>query len=123
MNAFEELREVRSALERVREVLLAPSPAALESCAAFLETAVQRMASLEARLREEPAAGSDKVVPGMRMELEFVRRELRNVHALMEQASAFYMHWAGLLSLAGAGYTASGRPAAAASTGRIAVQG
>jgi hypothetical protein len=123
MSVFEELREVRSALERVREVLLAPSPAAVESCAAFLETAVRGMASVEARLHKEPAGGSEKVVPGVRMEIEFVRRELRHVHALLEQASTFYMHWAGMLNLAGTGYTASGRPAAASSAGRIAVQG
>ena len=123
MSVFEELREVRSALEQVREVLLAPSPAAVERCTAFLETAVQRMASVETRLRAEPAGGSDKVVPGIRMELEFVRRELRNVHSLMEQAAAFYMHWAGMLSLGSGGYTASGAPAAIAGKGRIAVQG
>ena len=123
MSVCEELREVRSALERVREVLLVPSPAAVEGCAAFLETAVHRMTSVESKLREEPGGGSEKVVPGVRMELEFVRRELRSVHALMEQAAAFYMNWAGLLSMAGAGYTASGRPAAAAGAGRIAVRG
>jgi hypothetical protein len=123
MSVCEELREVRSALEQVREVLLVPSPAAVESCAPFLETAARRMASVERKLREEPVGGNEKVVPGVRMELEFVRRELRNVHALMEQSAAFYMHWAGMLSLGAAGYTASGRPAALAGTGRIAVQG
>ena len=123
MSVFEELREVQSALEQVREALLAPSPAAVEGCAAFLETAVRRMMSVEANLREEPGGGSEKVVPGVRMQLEFVRRELRSVHALMEHAAAFYMNWAGLLSMAGAGYTASGRPAASAAAGRIAVRG
>ena len=123
MSVFEELREVRSALEQVRQVLLVPSPAAIESCTAFLETAVLRMTSVESKLREQPATRNEKVVPGMRMELEFVRRELRSVHALMEQAASFYMNWAGLLSIAGAGYTASGRPAALASAGRIAVEG
>lgn len=123
MSVFEELREVRSALEQVREVLLVPSPGAVGKCTALLEAAALRMGSVEQRLRQEPAGGSEKVVPGVRMELEFVRRELRSVHALMEQAAAFYMHWAGMLGLAGAGYTATGRPAAVGSSGRIAVQG
>lgn len=129
MSTALQLREARTALEEVRNLLLTPTPSSVEACAGPLQAAVANMLGVEQALRAEGAqAGNkshpgDNVIPGVRMELEYVRRELKRVSALLEQAAAIHRSWAGLLGLVGTGYTAAGQPAPMQGAARLALRG
>jgi hypothetical protein len=130
MSTASQLREARTALEEVRKLLLTPTPSSVEACAGPLQAAVANMVDVERELRAEGAVeanrleAGDNVVPGVRIELEYLRRELKRVSALLEQASTIHRNWASVLGLFGSGYTAAGQPARPTqSSGRVALRG
>jgi hypothetical protein len=123
MSTASQLRDVRTALEEVRKCLMTPTPAKVEECSAYLQEALVSMVAVEKKLQEQPEVASDNVVPGVRVELVYVRRELKRVSALLEHAAAFHTSWAGLLGMIGSGYTATGQPVTLSAAGRIALEG
>ena len=99
---YELMRQARSDLESVRRMLLAPTPASIDSAVPLLEGAASKLAWLEGRLT---AAAPDRGRRDqLRSETLAVKRSIVEVRALVSQASDFFLGWAALVGLAAPGY-------------------
>src|SRR5260370_24529852 len=88
-NAIESARQARRSIHLIRQRLLNPTAKALESCTPHLRAAI---ASLE-RLQHELETPESQTSPDrnvLRTEMSELRRELAQVNALMQNASAFH---------------------------------
>jgi hypothetical protein len=113
----EGLQAVRTQVDRVCNLLISPSPTALDSCSQLLETAGSRLAQLQPQLRQ--AAGN----PAAKEEARRLRTAVVCAKRLLENASRFHVNWGRLLGALSAGYTERGEPAPAPRQGRICLQG
>jgi hypothetical protein len=113
----ERLKTVRSEVDQVCNLLISPSPTALDSCSHLLETAGSRLALLQPQLR--PGAGN----PTAQEEARRLRAAVMCAQRLLENAFSFHVNWGRLLGALTAGYTERGDPAPAPRQGRICVQG
>jgi hypothetical protein len=107
-----DIAKVRAELAGVREALLAPGPAAVESCIPRLEEAIRLLKELQTEL---PPA-----------ETLALRRELNTVVRLAANGAAFWRNWRRVLGLnpeVEAGYDASGTAAVLPVTGTLRVEG
>lgn len=111
---LDQARQARRSLEKVRLKLLSPTIRALDGSASDLAVAVECMQMLESNV-----ASCQRRAPDWRRSLELeiggLRRELKEVNALLTGAGKFYQGWGRLLSTgddAPANYTARGTPAA-----------
>ena len=111
------VRAARDQAEEGRKTLEEASPAALERCAAALDTAI---AGLRA-CRAEPAAGG--LSDAARSEALRLRADLRALARLLEHAAAYHARWLGFAGSAWAGYTGSGSAADVPRRGRLLTQG
>jgi hypothetical protein len=110
---LDKARQARRSLEKVRLKLLSPTIRALDSSASDLGVAIDCLEHLETDI-----ASGQRRAPGWRRGLELeiggLRRELREVNALMAGAGKFYEGWARLVSSGAddgpANYTARGEP-------------
>lgn len=110
---LDKAKQARRSLEKVRLKLLSPTIQAMDSSASDLGMAVDCLKTLEVGF-----ASGQRLAPEWRrlLELEMtgLRRELREVNALLEGAGKFYQGWARLVATgvddAPAHYGVAGRP-------------
>ena len=91
---IESARQVRRSVFAVRQKLLNPTAKALETCTPHLRRAIAVLAGLQQRLPDVEARNRGE----LRTELSALRRELREICALLESASAFHSALAQLLA-------------------------
>lgn len=88
-NAIESLRQARRSTTLVRQKLLNPTPKALDSCAPHLQVAIDSLARLQHELETSvPPVYKDRNT--LQSEMSELWRELSQISALMNQASAFH---------------------------------
>jgi hypothetical protein len=117
-----DIREARRMIERMRDRLLHPTFAAIESCAADLGRAVDCIRRLDAGSAAWQGSGRC----GLEAEVIALRRGVHVVEALLTNAGKFYGGWARLLSpdQAPPNYTAAGESfEAAAQTHKLVLHG
>jgi hypothetical protein len=105
----ERLEAAQFELKRACDLLLAPTPQALNSCQAALENAVFVMRALP------PQTASQAV--------RAVRADVLRARQLLENLARFYRGWERLLGTMSGGYVAGGDPAPVFRTGRICCRG
>jgi hypothetical protein len=114
----EQFAAARGKLERACELLLSPSPAALDQCTPLLEAAVTKITACRAALtgpvRTEPSAYAE----GRRLQAA-VRRARR----LLESAAEYHQNWARRMGAMSAGYDSRGEPAAVDRGRRLIIRG
>jgi hypothetical protein len=115
----ERLVAVRLQVDRACDLLISPTPTALDSCSHLLETACSRLAQLQPRLCQ--GAGN----PAAKEEARRLRAAIMCAGRLLENALSFHVNWGRLLGALSAGYTERGEPAPApvSHRGRICLQG
>ena len=96
-NDLECARQARRSVQLVRLRLLYPTPKILESCAPHLRTAIDSLERLQQHLAT-PESSSLRETKAVRVEMSELRRELAQVNALMQQASAFHAALSNLLA-------------------------
>lgn len=89
-------RQARQGVERVRKRLLAPTPEILNQCSGPLSDAIQCMSLIQESLGLETASDPASC-QALRFELASLRRELKIVGALMQNAAVFYQGYGRLL--------------------------
>jgi len=114
---IEQLAAARLELERAGELLIAPSPEALDRCSCVLEATGRQLSEWQPRLAEQ--AGN----PDALAEVWRLRRSFRRTERLLQNAGAFHWNWACLRGAMTGGYTSSGEAAPVLSRHRISLQG
>jgi len=112
------LADARARVQQACEWLLAPSPAALDRCAAALAPAILRLREYRVRIEVRYKAS-----PGAREEALRLRAAIRRAGALLQSAGDYHAGWREVLGALCAGYTASGAAADAARPGRLSLRG
>jgi hypothetical protein len=115
-HAAERLVAARSEVKRACDLLIAPSPAALDSCQGALERAVSELNGYRPMDGDVRGAGARQEAYGLRSEV------LRAAH-LLQSLARFYSGWERILGAMTAGYTAGGEPAPVARMGRLNCRG
>lgn len=111
------LLAARREVARACDLLIAPTPEALEGCRDALERAVSEVADFRSQCLEIPSQSDTRpLVCGLRAE---VRRAAR----LLESLAGFYHGWERILGTMSGGYTASGGPAPVTRIGRLCCRG
>lgn len=113
----DQLAAVTAGLVRVGELLLAPSPAALDHCAMLLQTAVTGMSALRDERRNAKGWAHDLA------EARMLRKSLGRVRRLLDNANRFHQNWARRRAALSAGYTPGGEPAVVLSGCRLVLNG
>jgi hypothetical protein len=113
----ERLLAVRSEVDQACNLLISPSPTALDSCSHLLETAGSRLAELQPQLHQ--GAGN----PAAQQEARRLRTAVMCAKVLLQNASSFHVNWGRLLGALSAGYNERGDPAPVSRHGRICLQG
>ena len=113
----ERMTAARAAVEQSCQLLLDPSPEALDRCAGFLSAAIGEL-----------AAGRDQMGPskgdlGVSAEVRQIQAKVRLAGCLLENAAAYHFRWNRILGSMMRGYTARGEPPAVARHGCLAVEG
>ncbi len=108
------LGQARGALRQVHELLLAPSPQALDECLPLLEEA-------RARLDQVRQTGSEQAPP--LPNFEQLQRDIIRFLMLLENAAGFHAGWTRLRGCLTGGYTARGDPARLEPDRRVSVEG
>jgi hypothetical protein len=111
------LLAVRLEVDQATNLLISPSPAALDSCSHLLASAGCGLAGLQPELRQ--GAGN----PAAQQEARRLRAAVLCARQLLENARSFHVNWGRLLGTLSAGYTDHGDPAPAPRRGRICVEG
>ncbi len=101
----------------VCQILLSPSPAALDRCAPLLETAVAEVSACLHELRRSKGT-QDEVDEAQRLRLA-----VRHAKRLLEGAAEFHQNWIRRLGALSGGYTGSGEPAAVERGSRMQLEG
>ena len=113
----ERLATARSEVHRACELLIAPSPKALNNCQEALEHAVSALKEFRSFSQEAPPE------PGARSLALILKTEVSRARRLMESLAAFYKGWERILGTMSGGYTSSGSPAAVTREGRFCCRG
>lgn len=116
---MELVHRARSGVREMRDLLLRPTPDAVERCAGHLEEAIGMVQRLEGFL-DEPGAEAPEVI---RAELMELRYELKQARALLAQAFEAHAGWYRLLAAMLGGYSREGKPALANAGNSFAVEG
>lgn len=123
---LESLVQARRRLERVHEMLLSPTSAALDNGAPDLNFAVERLQQVESRLSAPGGLASGMSRP-LYLEIAKLSHELQQVITLLRGAGKFYEGWARLIADQDqpANYDAGGntRPATPTHSGRMELHG
>lgn len=98
------LREARTQLEQVCQMLVWPSPDILDNCENLLAATVRE---LDASRPSWPRAVGDSHAV---VEARLARKTLQNVHRLLENAASFHVRWQRIKAAIGSGYQADGAP-------------
>lgn len=113
----ERLVAAQSEVKRACNLLIAPTPEALDNCQDALARAISALTEFRSQCREVPAdAGAKSLVCALRAEVRRARR-------LLQSLATFYRGWERILGTMSAGYTAGGDPAPVARIGRLCCRG
>jgi hypothetical protein len=101
----------------VCQILLSPSPPALDRCAPLLESAVAAVSACLSQLRSSKGT-QDEVEEAQRLRLA-----VRHAKRLLEGAAEFHQNWIRRLGALSGGYTGRGEPAAVERCSRMQIEG
>ena len=113
----EQLAAVRLELDRAGELLIAPSPEALDRCSSVLEATGRQLREWQPRLSEE-AGNPEALAEAWRL-----RRSFRRTERLLHSAGDFHANWIRLRGAMTGGYTPEGEAAPVLHGHRISLQG
>jgi hypothetical protein len=113
------LAEVRAEVQQACDLLCAPSPAAVDRCAAVIGSAISRLGEWRTRFQ-----GHDKTANLAALEEALrLKATVRRAGRLLQNAAEYHARWRQAVGAICAGYTASGAPATALRTGRLCLRG
>jgi len=118
LGVTEQLAAARKELERVCDLLLAPSPEALDQCASLLQSAVAQVTASKAAIAT-PAPRQ----PGATAEGRRLHAAVRRARRLLEAANEYHQNWARRIGILSAGYDGRGEPAAVERGRRLIIRG
>jgi hypothetical protein len=107
----------RIQVDRLRSVLLTPSPEKIEQCLPGLAEALACLGEVQRSLGVEAAD------PELGRELKVLKNDLNAVRKLIEHGAEFYQGWAKLLGSATSGYTPTGDAAPISAAGTVSIRG
>jgi hypothetical protein len=113
-----QLAAARKELERACDLLLAPSPEALDRCADLLQAAVAQVTASQAAIAT-PAERE----PGAAAEGRRLQSAVRRARRLLDAAAEYHQNWARRMGTLSAGYDSRGEPAAVERGRRLIVRG
>jgi hypothetical protein len=113
----ERLAIARAEVNRACNLLIAPTPDALNGCQDALERAVSALRDFRSGRLEVDADPGDGA--GDRASVQSLRAEVMRASRLLQNLARFYRGWERILGTMSGGYTASGNPAPVARQGRI----
>lgn len=113
----ERLATARSEVNRACNLLIAPTPEALNTCQDALQRAIAALT--ESR---SPSHGF-QAGPAVEPEARALRAEVRRAGWLLQNLADFYRGWERILGTMSGGYTANGAPAPVARLGRLCCRG
>ncbi len=119
---LELLRAAGASLQRVHRALLSPRNNVWESCGPQLDAAVGLLEALERELSGDPGLDLE-LKSEIRRQMARLRRDLAQIHRLMEAAADSYLGWAQLLSAAVNGYSGMGTVPPLEAPALVSVQG
>jgi hypothetical protein len=114
----EQLAAARKETERACDLLLAPSPEALDRCASLLQAAVAQVTASKAAL-----ASPAQREPGATAEGRRLQAAVRRARRLLEAAAEYHQNWARRIGTMSAGYDGRGEPAAVERGRRLIIRG
>ncbi len=115
--AAELLVTAQSEVKRASDLLIAPTPEALNGCQNALQSAISQLNEYRAQHSEnQPDSGAALLIKGLRTEVVRAGRLLQNL-------ARFHQGWDRVLGSISGGYLAGGSPAPVARTGRICCRG
>ena len=104
-------------MQRACDLLIAPTPEAMDSCQNALQRALSELTEFRSRIKEISAGeATQRLACGLRTEVLRAARLLQNL-------AGFYRGWERILGTMTAGYTASGEPAPVTRLGRLNCRG
>src|SRR5438270_2797177 len=117
VTVLEQLAAARGELERAGELLMAPSPEALDRCSAVLKATGHQLAQWQPQMAE--AKGNPEALA----EAWQLRRSFRRIERLLQNATEFHSGWMCVRGAMTGGYTASGEAAPLLHGHRISLRG
>jgi hypothetical protein len=116
-SATERLAAAHSEMRRACDLLIAPTPEAMDSCQNALQRALSELVEFRSKIKEISAGeATQRLARGLRGEVLRAARLLQNL-------AGFYRGWERILGAMTAGYTASGDPAPVTRLGRLNCRG
>ena len=113
----ERLAAAHSEVKRACNLLITPTPEALNNCQDALSRAVSALTAFRSPCVEAPAG------PGVMSMACALRVEVLRARRLLENLASFYRGWERIFGTMSAGYTAGGDPAPVARKGRLCCRG
>ena len=113
---LEELAATREQCRAASELLICPTPEAVDRCSVLLESAGAHMAALREDLHL--ARGDAQALEAAWQ----VRRSFQRAARLFENAARFHQNWLSIRGTITGGYTSSGEPAPIRHPGRLCVE-
>lgn len=119
----ERLAIARSEVKRAYDLLIAPTPEALNHCQDALERAVSALTEFRSRCQAGAAEPGAVSVVGVYQLACALRVDVQRAGRLLQSLAGFYRGWERILGTMSAGYTAGGDPAPVARIGRLCCRG
>ena len=113
---LELLAATRAQLDAVCDLLLSPTPQAVDRCSVILETASRQMAECTAQI------GSARGNPMALEAAAKLRRSCQRARTLLEAAGRFHFNWLAIRGALTGGYTDRGEPAPVRHSGSISLE-
>jgi hypothetical protein len=112
----EQLAATRAQLDAACDLLIAPTPQALDRCSMILEAAGREAAERASSLAEI-RGNNDAIAEARRL-----RRSVQRARSLLENAARFHIGWLAIRGALTGGYTDRGEPAPVRHAGRICLE-
>jgi hypothetical protein len=112
----EQLAATRAQLDAACELLIAPTPQALDQCSMILEAAGRQAAEHMPSLAE--ARGNGEAIA----EAQRLHRSVQRARSLLENAGRFHIGWLAIRGTLTGGYTDRGEPAPVRHAGRVCLE-
>jgi len=112
------LSDAREKLDRVCDLLLSPSPEALDQCTPLFQAAIARVTACQAA-----ATRPAQTEPGAPAEALRLQSAVRRARCLLEAAAEYHQKWARRIATMSAGYDGRGEPAAVDQGRRLILRG
>jgi hypothetical protein len=113
---YAQFESTRAQLDSACDLLLSPTPDALDRCSVLLESASHQMAACQSRIAD--ARGDAAAIEAAWQ----VRRSFVRAGKLLENAARFHGDWLAVRGAMTGGYTNRGEPAPVRHTGRICLE-